>query len=174
MKTELTHQRLLEMLSYDPGTGVFRWRTRAAVCLAPGDVAGTVHAKNGYRQIKVGYVAVLAHRLAWFYVYGAWPTVQIDHVNGVRDDNRIANLRLASPSVNGLNRHRLDSSSTGFTGVYRKRGRFGARLIVDGRQRYFGVFDTPEMAHEAYLRAREDAIRTKLTVLEELQAGRAA
>jgi hypothetical protein len=150
---ELTHASLLEMLHYDPASGVFTWLKRVAICLSIGDVAGR-KTSGQYLQIKINYRAYLSHRLAWFYTHGSWPVGEIDHINGNRFDNRIANLRDVSVSLNQLNRFKQVPNRLGFTGLYAKRGRFGARIKVNGRQKYLGVFDTPEQASAAYEKAR--------------------
>lgn len=146
----LTLEVLRARLNYDPETGVFRWSARHAICLAAGDVAGSINAKTRYREIKLAYRSYLAHRLAWFHVHGELPRGQIDHINGNRDDNRIANLRDVSASQNMLNRHKVQANAIGYPGLYMKRGRYGARVMVDGRFRYLGTYDTPEQAHAVY------------------------
>lgn len=156
----LSVEELRARLKYDPKSGVFRWSARHAICLAAGDIAGRV-GNNGYRQIKIKYVAYLAHRLAWLYVHGEWPMGQIDHINGNRTDNRICNLRDVSASINQLNRHvPMKNETTGFAGVYvRRNGRFGARIRLHGRLHYLGVYDTPEEAHAAWARRRDEEMQ---------------
>lgn len=87
----LTQERLKELLTYEPATGVFRWRERrgnqGGGCVAPGDEAGSVY-KNGYRMIGVGGRRYGAHRLAFLYMTGAFPPAEVDHINGVPADNR--------------------------------------------------------------------------------------
>jgi len=108
----LTHARLTEVLFYCPETGIFRHIDRP-VRRSYGDVqinlrfsgkiAGTIN-KHGYRIISLDNRKYKAHRLAWFYVHGRWPVDQIDHINRCPGDNRLVNLREASPSLNSLNR----------------------------------------------------------------------
>src|SRR5690348_8622850 len=110
MKPELTQERLRECLSYEPRMGDFTWhKSRCRVKV--GDMAGTPH-PDGYVQINIGGRLYLAHRLVWLHVYGEWPIAYLDHINGVRDDNRLINLRPATHSQNKANsRCRRDSRS---------------------------------------------------------------
>lgn len=100
----------------------------------------------------------MAHRLAWFYVNGVWPKGHIDHIDGNKTNNSIDNLRDVSRSMNLQNQkkaHRGKSSGLPL-GVHLSRGgRFMAQLRVNGKNKSFGTFDTPESAHEAYLQAKE-------------------
>lgn len=150
----LTADRLREVLRYDPETGVFTW----LVCMSnarSGAVAGGVRA-DGYWRIGVDKIVYLAHRLAWLYVNGEWPSNQIDHIDGSRSNNRINNLRDVSNDVNQQNRRwaRSDNISSGLIGVGMKRGKWRARIQVGGVLRQIGTFDTPEEAHAAYLDAK--------------------
>jgi hypothetical protein len=121
-----------------------------------GDVAGTVN-NNGYRLIRVGDGRYRAHRLAWLYTHGAWPTGEIDHINGIRDDNRLANLRDVTVSVNQQNRKRAASNgSTGLLGVSTAKARYRAAIALNGRTTYLGSFDTAEEAHAAYVTAKRE------------------
>lgn len=105
MKRDLTHARLLELLHYDPDFGEFRNRVRRGQIGLAGFRTASEHGR-GYRTLKVDGRKYLAHRLAWFYVHGEWPPrgLEIDHVNRVRDDNRISNLRVVTRSENNRNR----------------------------------------------------------------------
>lgn len=149
----LTHERLLSLLEYDVYSGVFLWRVAIRNGLRPGDVAGTIY-KNGRRYIAIDKKRHFAHRLAWFYVHGVWPTDQIDHINRDRDDNRLANLRPATASQNIANRAVSQNNIAGFKGVGCRVGgkepRYRARIRVNGRLIHLGDFKTPEAANEAY------------------------
>ena len=153
-KQELTAERLREVLNYDAETGIFTWLARTRNRVAVGDVAGSPD-RYGYLRIKIDGRIHSAHRLAWLYVHGEWPKDQLDHINGIRTDNRITNLREATNAENGHNRRKPHSNNTtGYLGVKRDRGRFQALIRLDGKQRYLGLFDTPEAAHAAYLEAK--------------------
>lgn len=149
-------QDILASLSYCAESGEFRWvrPPEKAHRIKSGDRAGTITA-NGYVVIRFKGSAYRAHRLAWIFCYGSWPSQQIDHINGIRDDNRIINLRDVSPQTNSQNRKRANASnSNGLLGVSKctRRGGFIAQIRhADGRMKRIGRFDTPERAHAAYL-----------------------
>jgi hypothetical protein len=147
----LTVERLKQVLDYDPTTGAFTWKTGTARG-RPGEQAGALMGL-GYRNIGVDATRYLAHRLAWFYVYGCWPEPQIDHINGNRDDNRIANLREATAAQNTWNGARKPGV-TGFRGVRRKGNRYNAQIMAENRRISLGWFATAEEAAAAYDKAR--------------------
>lgn len=150
--------RLRERLIYDPVTGVFTWRIKPAGNVSAGAQAGHVNA-DWYREIRVDGRLYLAHRLAWLYVHGQWPIEELDHRNGIRDDNRIANLREATHKQNGENAARRHDNSSGFIGVsWTDKGRkhWVARIAHNKRRREIGRFSTPEEAYAAYLAAKAE------------------
>ena len=103
-------------------------------------------------------VSQYAHRLAWLYVHGVWPPHEVDHINGDRSDNRIANLRLATRQQNSENRHGAQSNSkTGLVGVswHKRAGKWQAHIRVKGRTRYLGLFESTQDACMAYLQAKQ-------------------
>ncbi len=145
---------LRALLHYDPETGVFTWRVRRGSRAPKDGVAGAINA-DGYRQIRIGGSIYYAHRLAWVYVTGKWPTAQIDHKNCIAGDNRFANLREATNGQNARNTRIRRNSRSGFKGVCfeKRRGLWLARASHGGRSRHLGLFETPAEAHEAYCRA---------------------
>lgn len=149
-KTPLTIERLREVLAYDPETGFFSRKTHVRGPRGkgqPGCIQG-----DGYRQIGIDSARFLAHRLAWFYVTGSWPLGWLDHVNGLRDDNRIKNLREATPAQNAINSHVRSDSLSGQRGVsYRPRfKKWTARITVNKTRIQIGYFCTMEEAVSAY------------------------
>lgn len=157
-ETGLTDERLQELLSYDPETGEFKWRSNRRGTARAGSVAGTL-SRYGYRLIKIDGRGYFAHRLAWLYVYGRWPVDQIDHINTDKNDNRIANLREATgPENSGNQRKARAGSTTGLLGVswYRRRNKFKASIGLSGKIMYLGYFRTAEEAHQAYLKAKRE------------------
>ena len=126
-------------LMYDPLTGKF-WRE-----------AGTAN-RVGYRQIWFQGKQHMEHRVAWFLHYGEWPDKQIDHINGVRDDNRISNLRLATNSQNQCNRKRPSNNTSGFKGVSwnPQREAWQVTIRYKGTNKNLGYYSTREQAADMY------------------------
>jgi hypothetical protein len=160
MKTQtLTHHRLVELIAYEPTTGVFIARCRRPhSALKVGDVLGTPRKRDGYHIIGIDKVTHQAHRLAWFYVYGSWPLNQIDHINGEKSDNRIANLRDVNSSMNMQNQVVGSmKKKVGFLGVsMHKSGKYQASIQLAGRPSYLGLYDSPEEAHTVYLTKKRE------------------
>lgn len=154
----LAADRVRNLFFYDQETGIFTWRVAKAQRVKVGDIAGSLNG-DGYVLISIDNRKHKAHRLAWLYVSGAWPMRQIDHINGDRSDNRIFNLRDVTHQANSQNVRLARSSnrSTGLLGSTRhSSGRFQARICVDGKRMTLGLFDTPQMAHEAYVKAKRE------------------
>lgn len=140
-KSILSQVRVKELLSYDSATGILAWKIRTPKSEI-GDEAGGF-TPDGYRYVGVDGKRYLAHRLAWFYVHGTWPSGHIDHINGGRSDNRIENLRDATVSQNAHNTKKLNwASTTGFIGVARKRSKFMSRITVRNQIIHLGIFST--------------------------------
>lgn len=152
---QVTRGRLFELLSYDGLTGQFLYRAGRSGVRNLAKPAGSINAK-GYRVLHIDGREYRAHRMAWLYVHGVHPTGEIDHRNGMTDDNRIANLRDVPTRVNAENRSRAQGySKTGLLGVrVTPGGRYQAQIWAQGTQHYLGVFDTQEEAHAAYLTAK--------------------
>jgi hypothetical protein len=154
MKTQkLTQSRLKELFHYNPETGVF---TR--LITAGGQVAGATPGRintNGYRDISVDGRRYMAHRLAWLYIYGLFPESEIDHINRIKDDNRIANLRIATHKQNAENVARRKSNTSGFPGVDFRYGKWRARISHHGKSIFLGSFDSLYDAHRSRVAAQE-------------------
>lgn len=150
----LTAKRVRELLSYDLETGIFKWRMRVSSRANAGDVAGCING-NGYLQIGICGRLYPAHRLAWLYVYGRWPKNEIDHLNGIKLDNRFLNFREVAHAINRQNQRLANvDSKTGILGVQPSGNRFIARITVGTKRVYLGTFDTSAQAHEAYIAAK--------------------
>ena len=155
----ITAEVVRERLVLDEATGVFTYRVKVANHRKAGSVAGSVDG-NGYVLIRIIDRSYKAHRLVWLYVCGAWPENEIDHINGVRTDNRPSNLRDVTKSVNLQNQRRAHAHSThGFLGVrietrWGAKPRYLAKITVNGHRRSLGTFGTAEEAHAAYLNAK--------------------
>lgn len=137
-------------LSYDPLTGIF---TRLKIHSNKGSHTRLIgkptgnKSSNGYIQICVKRKNYPAHRLAWFFVHGVYPDTYLDHINGIKDDNRIENLRLSDPSSNMKNRRKNNNNSSGANGVYStESGKWRARIKINGELQNLGTFDTFEEA----------------------------
>jgi hypothetical protein len=144
--------KLKEALDYDSETGEFRWKVTRGKA-RKGALAGTP--TNGYVQIGLGGELFKAHQLAWLFVHGAWPELDMDHINGIRSDNRIVNLREATREVNQQNLRKPHADNrNGLLGVVTNHARFSARIMVRGKPIYLGTFATPEQAHAAYIDAK--------------------
>ena len=111
----------------------------------PGEPAGSPDG-HGYLCLKVDNVKYRVHRIVWLLSYGNWPTGQIDHVNGVRDDNRIENLRVVSVQENQRNSHRRVDNTSGVTGVCKDHGGWRARIKVNGKRINLGFFKSFDAA----------------------------
>ena len=154
----LTAERVRELLDYDPETGVLTWKVRRGGRAHLGAVAG-VPDGLGYVSIRVDSRLYRAHRLAWLLSHGRWPPEQIDHINGVRDDNRLSNLREATRGQNMENQRRPRAGNTsGFLGVcwHARSKKFMARITTGGTRFYLGVYPDAESAHAAYLKAKRE------------------
>lgn len=146
---EFSVERIRELLDFCPERGIFYWKNPVSTKIAPGSIAGGP-TSNGYWSVHVLGRPILAHRLAWFYLYGEWPGEDIDHINRNTLDNRPENLRLATRSENNMNR--CVSATHGFKGVslHKPSGLWFARTKVNGKQLCLGYFKTPEEAADAY------------------------
>ena len=145
--------RIRELFHYDPATGIFTRKIKTAPSTKVGEIAGYVRC-DGYVLIKVDKKNIYAHRLAWLCFYGASAEKQIDHINGIKSDNRIVNLRLATLSQNQHNRTAYANNTSGYKGVMLDvSGKWMARIKLNGKSHYLGTFDAPADAHAAYIEA---------------------
>jgi len=153
MARELPVQSVLrEVFDYNPETGHLIWRYRPGELsqwngrLAGRPITGT---HNGYVRVKFAGFRVGAHRIIWKLAYGEMPiNMQIDHINGIPDDNRLENLRLVTNQQNQLNRN--CDRGRGYKGVYRKGSRWKSEITTTEGRKYLGLFKTPEQAAIAY------------------------
>lgn len=171
-KTDLSYAELLRALSYDPESGIFRWKIKRNSYgggVRPGDRAGAVRCnkESSWREIGINGVRYKEHRLAWLYSNEAWPSEEIDHINRNPLDNRLDNLREATRSQNQANalRPQRCRPKSGYKGVYRgKSGRWFSHVSVDGILIRLGRFDSPAEAHETY-KAKIRELRGDFAVL---------
>ena len=151
---KISAEYVRDVFNYNPDTGKFYWRKKVAQRVYIGDYAGSKH-HSGYLTICVLGKSYRAHRLAWLYYYGDPIPQYIDHINGIKDDNRIKNLRAVTAQLNAQNRRKAQKgSASGLLGVARNGNNWQAYIRVNGKPTYLGTFKTPEEAHQAYVQAK--------------------
>ena len=149
---DLTARQAREMFFYCPDEGRLFRRIRSGTTGRKGEMAGSLR-KSGYRSVHVNGRLYVEHRLIWLWWYGEWPRVQIDHANGIRDDNRVSNLRLATNAENQRNAGVRRDNRLGVKGVHKAGNRYRALISVNGKQRHLGYYQSIDAAREAYNRA---------------------
>jgi hypothetical protein len=154
----LSVERLREVLRYDAATGVFTWRVARNNRNPIGAVAGNSPGRGGYTRIRIDRRAHSAHRLAWLYVTGEWPSGEIDHKDGNPSNNAISNLRQASRAQNEWNKDAPRTNTSGVKGVNWNRAerKWHAKIMVGGRRLHLGLFANLADAAVAYRRAADE------------------
>ena len=150
---EVTQEFLKEHLEYRDGhLWWIKPRQRVKVSQQFGSCYST-----GYRVGMLKGKRYLEHRLIWLYHYGVWPKEHIDHINGVKDDNRIENLREATVQQNNFNRKSAKGSSSKHKGVCwnKERKKWEVRYRYKGKVYHVGYYETETEAAEAYRKATE-------------------
>ena len=165
-------------LRYDPETGHFWWIKQNIY--GNRDLKCFVGSKtNGYLLVNVGLPkhksTLLLHRVAWFLYHGVWPKAQIDHINNVRDDNRIVNLREATQAENNGNRKPQVGGSSKYKGVCwdKERGKWIVHIQVDHKRIHLGRYHNEEEAALAYNKAALEHFGefAKINIIEPLDMG---
>lgn len=146
----VTHQQLLEILDYNPISGIFIWKKKISHKTVIGKVCGCYTRKNRYVYIELYKKRYVAHRLAWFYVYGVWPPKYIDHVNGNKHDNRLRNLREATARDNTRNKSVRRNTKTGKKGVTYEDGKYRVRICTDHGRLNLGAYSSLGEAMRVY------------------------
>jgi hypothetical protein len=147
----ITQQELKDKLEYDKDTGIFIWKVSNGGRSSAGKIAGGL--SHGYREIKVNKKKYMSHRLAWLYVYGEFPKNHIDHINRVKDDNRICNLRDVTMAENNRNIGIRKDNTSGHIGVVRDRTKWRAYITVNKKTINLGNHSQKEDA----IKARKEA-----------------
>lgn len=152
MQTKLTQQQLKELLVYEEDTGNFYYKSTGS---GRNDIYFPAGGKSaeGYIVIEIGSVAYKAHRLVWLYVYGKHPTGDIDHINQVRSDNRLVNLREVSRSLNAHNTGHYRTNTSGVKGVCfdKKKRLYVAQLNFNNtiyKKRFKHLLDASDWIHQ--------------------------
>lgn len=174
MRSPIDPTSLRQLLRYEPDTGQMFWNVRPAsmfptsgrggsagcaarwnACHANAEAFCAVNSR-GYRTGTLLNAHAAAHRVAWTLFYGEWPSSEIDHVNGNRADNRISNLRSATPQQNACNRGMRSDNKSGVKGVswFAASRKWKATIAASGRQHYLGLFHDIADAERAVLDAR--------------------
>jgi hypothetical protein len=146
---------LREILKYDPDIGIFTWNKKICKRTVIGKPAGCL--RNGYITINILGKRYQAHRLALIYVYGNCDSKDVDHINGIKNDNRISNLRLATRSENKQNQiSKQPNNKSGYTGVdwHKATKLWRATITTMRKQKHLGLFKTPEEAYATYVAAK--------------------
>lgn len=154
----ITKELLYHLFEYNKSAGLLIWKNAPKHnSQLTGLRAGTI--VLGYRSIKIKGLQFKEHHLIWFIETGAFPKYELDHINGLRDDNRYENLRDISKELNQQNQRsaRVDNK-TGFLGVSKKNGKFYAQISSKRLDKKFslGYFDTAEEAHLVYLEKKRE------------------
>jgi hypothetical protein len=145
------YEEAARVLEYFPDTGLLIWKKDRGNKVKAGDIAGTI-GRQGYVHITVRMLGEKAktlkgHKLAWLIFNGEMPTSNIDHINRIRSDNRINNLRIASYQLNNLNTTLRVDNKSGFQGVKWKKDSSKWVATIGGKNRkYLGAFNNIEDA----------------------------
>lgn len=153
---------LRERNCYDPDTGLFTWRMRELIGIRDhqwngkwaGRVAGCLHYK-GYISIRFDGKIHRAHRLAWLYMTGEWPDLEVDHEDTNKQNNKWKNLRLATFHQNQQNKKTSAANKSGVKGVCWSPDRNCWRAVITVKGRYINIgrFEDIEDAKRAYNQA---------------------
>ncbi len=146
--------KCLEKLSYDQETGIFTWNYDGTRGVKAGDVAG-YKMQNGYIMLSVGGRKIIAHKVAWLFVYGEFPEGNLDHINRNKADNRISNLRNATYEQNAQNREKNCKNTSGYKGVtwHKRDQRWQAAITIKRKVIHLGYYQDPQDAYSAYIEA---------------------
>lgn len=152
----LSFNDVSNILSYEPETGLLRWKVDRSRLAKTGCEAGALH-PNGYVYVKIKGKSYRAHRLAWLLNTGSLPPEEIDHINGCRSDNRLVNLRPATRSQNQHNRGVTANNKSGKRGVslFRQSEKWMASIRINGKRIHLGLYCSIEEAAQAYAEASQ-------------------
>lgn len=159
----ITQERLKEIAHYNPDTGIFTRIKRTGNNNGCNVGKEMGHDCHGYKYVAIDFKRYALHRLAWLYMTGEFPKGVIDHINGIKSDNRFSNLRDVCIKINAQNFHsKQRDNKCGFLGVHfvkrpnvkNPHNPWRSCIFANGKRFHIGYFATPELAHDAYLRAK--------------------
>lgn len=138
----ISYDEANRLLSYDPETGIFRWKVYRSHNAMAGMIAGNKRNADGYIRIRVKGKFYYAHRLAWLLTHKKFPAIHIDHIDHDTANNRISNLRAASRVDNGRNRPLQKTNKTGLHGVFwwKPRKTWRAEIVVNNKNKFLGTY----------------------------------
>lgn len=147
-------ERVRELLTYEPDTGILRWRVTLGSRAVARFEAGGIDKSTGYHRVRIDGCLILSHHAAFALMTGRWP-MQLDHVHGKDVGNGWWNLRESTQSQNIANTGKPSTNQSGFKGVswHKDTGRWQAQIRVNKKTFYLGVYFTKEEAAEAYAAA---------------------
>ena len=148
-KPNITAEYIRSIMEYDPETGIFTWKLRLSNRTKIGNEAGSID-KSGYKKISVKNIDLYCHRLSFLYVNGEWPSLQVDHINGNRSDNRFCNLRLVSKNQNMHNMKSKKTNKLKIKGVSKRGNKYFSQIVKSNKTFCLGYFDCPAAASFAY------------------------
>ena len=137
----ITQARIKEILNYNSNTGFLTWTvSRSSRCIAGAEING--RRKDGYVCIGIDGVLYRAHRIIWLLSYGEMPD-EIDHINGIRDDNRLCNLRSVTRQENAQNSRLKNTNANGINGVhfYKRTENWMVAIYFEYEKIHLGYFD---------------------------------
>lgn len=146
-RKQIAHEEVRRLFDYRDGH--LYWRVKVWTNVKPDDRAGYVKKRSGYRSVTIGGLDYFEHRLVYQWHHEGDIPDYIDHINGVRDDNRIENLRASNPRLNQGNRKATPGTSR-FKGVSRPDMRWRATIVVNQQAVFIGSYATQEEAAAAY------------------------
>lgn len=146
----ITRERLKQLLQYNKDTGVF-------TSLVKNKTVGSLTDK-GYVRLNLDKHLYMAHRIAWFYMTGEFPSVEIDHIDGDRSNNEWSNLRCATRKQNMENTALFCTSTSGHRGVtwYKRNGKWGATAFHNGKRHFAGLYASADEAAQAAKKLRDE------------------
>jgi hypothetical protein len=145
----MTQDELKKLITYNPETGILKWiKPRNTRSAKPKNISDGFPHNKGYMQIGINKKPYLVHRIIWLYMTGNFPKHQIDHINGIKTDNRFANLREVTNQQNNFN-----NKAKGYCFV-KDRNKYLASICVNGKNIHLGLFATKEEARASYLEAK--------------------